>query len=280
MTSEKAIPNRCRLISVGLLMLVMCLPGCVTLDGSDFVLIPAQPAKPLASPYSQRHVFAVAPLNNESGSLYADRIELADKMRGHLENTSNIDAVSMSRVLDAMGQLGLNEIRSKSDALALLQALEVDGLVVGTVTNYDPYDPPKLGLAMELYIDDRMTASEVVDPRVMSNLTSDVNALPSLTAAEQPVSVISAELNAENPDVRGAMDAYAVKRGAQDLKSEAGHRYRKSMALYSDFAMFVMTYRLMQAEDFRLQREALEHEKRQLEAQSTSDGPSLTTADR
>jgi hypothetical protein len=179
-----------------------------------------------------------------------------------------------------MGQLGINEIRSKADALSLLQALDVDGLVVGTVTNYNPYDPPKLGLATELYIDGRLTASEIVDPRVMSNLTSDVNALPSITAEKQPVTVVSADLDAENPYVRSALNAYAVKRGAEDLGEEAGHRYRKSMALYSDFATFVMTYRLLQAEQFRLEREALENEKRQLQSEPTSAQPPLTTADR
>lgn len=218
-------------------------------------------ADPLVSPYAERRVWAIAPLRNESGSLQVDTAALADNLARQLENASNIDVVAVNRTLAAMEALGIGEVTSSAEAMRLLGVLDVDGLVVGTVTTYDPYDPPKLGMAIELYTSPRYEASRPVDPRGLTSAATPGNDSPTLSRRpRQPVSVVSAFFDAADPDVRNKMQRYAEgRRQTQDdplsfIKPPAdGWRlYRINMHLYSEFVSYVMSWRLLRAEHERL----------------------------
>ena len=88
----------------------------------------------------------MAPLRNESGSIQADGGSIADHLTKHLENASNLDVIPVNRVLAAMARLEYGRVTSPTEARHLLHSLSVDGLVVGSITAYDPYDPPKVRL--------------------------------------------------------------------------------------------------------------------------------------
>ena len=60
----------------------------------------------LAAPYEERQVWAVAPLRNESGSLYADGLLAADKLAQRLETVIGVDTIPVNRVLAAMQAKG------------------------------------------------------------------------------------------------------------------------------------------------------------------------------
>jgi len=129
------------------------------------------------APYEARQVFAVAPLRNESGSAYADGVRIADKITAQLALTKGLDTLPVNRVLSAMQALGLSAVTNKGDAIRLRQMLGVDGLVVGTITAYDPYEPPKLGLSLELYLDSRLVwQGSGFDTQKLSRSASDPTA--------------------------------------------------------------------------------------------------------
>jgi len=229
---------------VMLAVLVLALGGCYAPS--------ARPVEPLASPYAERQVWAVAPLRNESGSLHADGVKLADQLAYQLENAANLDVLPVNRTLHAMALLGLTELTTKQDAMKLLQVLGADGLVVGTISAYDPYDPPRMGVALELYLHPRRMSDEAqVDVRRLTRASTDELSLAPPPVLSQPVVAVSAILDARSPGTRENLERYAVNRGVVPTREAAVH-YRINMDLYSEFVSYVMCWRLLRAEAQRI----------------------------
>ena len=210
------------------------------------------------APYETRQVFAVAPFRNESGSVHADGARLADKLTQRLSLARGLDALPVNRVLAAMQALGMQRIANKGDAIRLRQTLGVDGLVVATVTAYEPYSPPKLGVNLELYLDDRLVWSGGgLDTRELSAAATDHHArLPGgPSAASQPVVALGAFYDAADPEVLDLLGAYVVDRGpAGDSHQLAVRRHLISIDLYTEFVSHQLTSRLLDAERVRLRR--------------------------
>jgi len=237
MTSEQ--------VKLMLLVLLLGLSGCAGRDTDDQV----------RPPYKARQVWAVAPLHNESGSLQVDGARLADHLTRQLEQTDGIDMLSVNRVLAVMHALQIEVVADPIDAARLAHALDADGLIVGTITGFDPYDPPKLGLAIELYLDQLSPFYEkVFDVRRLSQAPTDKLSEP-LTAHRitRPVSVVSGFYDAADPAVRHSMQEYAKHRGVQDRHELNTQLYRTSMDLYSEFVSYLVARRLLMAEIYRLQ---------------------------
>lgn len=208
-------------------------------------------ADPLLSPYPTRRVWAVAPLRNESGSTQADGWAIADHLVKQLENARHLDVLPVNRVLAAMDALKLPQVRSPNEAKQLLRTLGVDALVVGTITAYDPYDPPRLGLAIELYIDQNVEHFDSIDVRGLTRAATAVGPLPGPASVREPTSTVSAVFDAADPMVRRKLQRYAIDRG-QVPDKDFWHLYRVSMDLYSEFVSYVMSWRLLRAEAQRI----------------------------
>jgi hypothetical protein len=224
--------------------------------------IPRQGADPLTSPYGERRVWAVAPLRNESGSLQADGLAIADHLVHHLEGASNIDVLPLNRTLAAMESLHMGQVATPADAMKLLGVLGADALVVGSLTAYDPYDPPKLGMALELYTSPRLENLEPTDTRALTGAAVEREGeLPRFAGrlSRQPVNLVSAVLDAGDPEVRRKLERYAANRRIEkdptwiwDKSEHSIRQYRMSMDLFSEFAGYVMSWRLLKAESDRL----------------------------
>lgn len=208
---------------------------------------------PLRAPYAERQVWAVAPLGNESGTRWVDGARLADHFVQQLQNAEGLDAVAVNRVLAAMESLEMETVASPDDAAALRETLDVDGLIVGTVTAYDPYDPPKLGLAVELYVGPRQPRLAAPDVRELQRAPSDRWVQPPPLDLKRPVSVVSTHLDAADPGVRQQLEHYASQRGREGVGEERWRLYRISMDLYTEFVSYEVSRRLLDAELQRLQ---------------------------
>ncbi len=252
LTSEQVKPIRMSTMRhvglAGLVFLAALVVGCSA---------PPRRAAELRGPYVDRQLFAVVPLRNESGSAYADGVRLADRLNEQLTLTAQIDTVPVNRVLAAMDRLGLSEVTTKSQALALRQTLGVDGLLVGSITTYDPYDPPKLGINVELYLNPRHE-SAAFDIRKLSRAATDHGfRLEGYTAHDQPVTALSTFFDAAHPSVQDRMAYYARHRGTDYGQTSADARlYRISTDLYTDFVAYEVCARLMHAETRRIIRPA------------------------
>ncbi len=234
-------------------MLTAVLSGVLAaLTGCSWMSYFQQPVAPLKAPYVNRHVWAIAPFNNDSGSLQADGLVLADHVQRQLANAQNLDVLPVNRTLEAMQALGMPQVTSPAQAMQLLAALGCDGLVVGDITAYDPYDPPKLGLTLELYVNERVDHLEAIQLRRLTVAASDTSpAAAGPARVREPVSMVSAVLDASDPRTRDLLERYGVKRGPND-EPDSWRRYRISMDLYSEFVAYTMSWRLLEAERQRL----------------------------
>lgn len=207
----------------------------------------------LQSPYPARQVWAVAPLRNESGSLHADGAKIADHLAQQIELVKGIDVLPVNRVLAAMQQLHMRTVQTKADAMKLRRTLGADGLVIGTISAYNPYPPMKLGMAIELYDASAGLPRTRVNPRKLTEASTEHQVVaPQPRAARQPVDQISGYYDAASPKVREQLQAYAADRGMNDHSPDNSRLYRLSMNLYTEFVSHEMTARLMQAECRRI----------------------------
>ncbi len=209
----------------------------------------------LSAPYGDRQVWAVVPLRNESGSLHADGLKAADQIAQRLETVMGLDTVPVNRVLAAMQALkmsGVNDAKGVSD---LRDVLGVDALVVGTITAYDPYDPPKLGIAIELYFDPIRQSAHATNLRDLIRAgTDDVPPPDQQTRPSRPVSVVSGFYDAADPAVHQQLVKYAAMRSGQDEDDPASdwHLYQIDMDLYTEFVTYLVSKQLLRVEQERL----------------------------
>ncbi|MBL8745330.1 MAG: hypothetical protein JNK58_03130 [Phycisphaerae bacterium] len=243
-------PRRATLL--GAVLLVSLLPA-LTL-GCANKRPPARPSV-LVSPYpaGREIVLAVAPLRNESGVSFIDELALSDTLVNEAQAVEGITILPVNRTLGAMRALKIATVSSQSDALAVCKTLGIDGLIVGTVHAWHPYDPPIIGMSLSLFgMDDRLRAPAAIQVDARS-LRSAVTDLPVADAAipAGPLSAQSAVLDASDGNTRALIRGYAE--GRHDPDSALGwRRYTASMALYAKFACHEMTRRLLESERARL----------------------------
>ena len=239
MTSEQVL--------LTLMTMTLGVGGCSGLDKPDSAMT--------AGIYPRRQLWAVVPLINESGSLNVDGTRFADHLANQFENHPGIDTVPVNRVLAAMDEIGVSQVTSPVQLLGLRRTLAVDGLIVGTINAYDPYDPPKLGVMIELYVDPALPWFS--DPESIRRLTwagvdDQTRPLELLSASRSPVSVVSGYFDAADPLTRERLMHYGIKRGVTPHDEHAWRFYRINMDLYTEFVAHIVSSKLMEAEARRL----------------------------
>lgn len=208
----------------------------------------------LVSPYAGGNrpvVWAVAPLSNESGTSAVDPLAVSDAIVARAAEARGLAVLPLNRTLAAMRALGMNAVRSPGEARRLAAALDADAIIVGSVTAYDPYDPPTLGLMLGLY--SRLgDAGKGVDPKAMRSAATD-GGTPGGPDGDAPLAVVSEHLDAHNHEVLMNLRRYAE--GRHDPKAALGWRqYTASMELYTEFAAYWSVHRLLQEERLRVSR--------------------------
>ena len=105
------------------------------------------------NPYFGPMTVAVAPALNFSGYSGFDRNAVGDLMASELGNVNGITVIPVSRVLAVLAQDGREEIEGPGHALEVCGRVGANAILVFAVTEYDPYDPPIVGIAAQLYGD-------------------------------------------------------------------------------------------------------------------------------
>ncbi|WP_428386935.1 hypothetical protein [Mucisphaera sp.] len=233
-------------VQLTLVSLVLVLSGCS--------LFGPQRSPVLVSPYAEPRIVAVVPFLNESGTGVANGERVADALTKHLDGAEGLVALPVNRVLAGLVALETSRITSAGEARALMRWLGADQVIVGTITSYDPYDPPTIGLALESYEEPVVTVGPV-DLRDLTRAGTGTAAGSVSTgpAADDGATVsLSAVLDASDPRVRDALKAYAVDRGPADADPDAWLHHQRNMNLYIEFACHEMARRLLAAEAQRL----------------------------
>ena len=128
---------------LALLALFSTMTGCC--------LVPEITHEPtLHNPFPQLSKVAVAPFFNQSTEATVDGREFALAYFNELQLVPGFEVVPVDVVEQTITEQGIR-LDNAADVRRLAEALEVDAVVLGTVTDFTPYYPPRCGLHVEWY---------------------------------------------------------------------------------------------------------------------------------
>jgi hypothetical protein len=167
-------------------------------------------AEPPAAP---PQVVVVAPVLNLSNSTDWDPLKVTDILASEFQSFPGVVVIPVNRTLAALTLLGKSAVETPEDALELARALNADATVVAAITEYDPYDPPIVGIVMQWYIPARQEPSPEFDPVSASRQAGEV----APAAATEPEATVPAwqfqrVYNGADPAVRADIRSFAAGR--------------------------------------------------------------------
>ncbi len=123
---------------------LVALLGCVLATGC--AAFPERVHQPtLHNPFPQLSRIGVATFFNQSCEPKLNGRKVAEAYAAELAEVPGYDVISVA-VVDAAAQAYRIDFTREEDVRRLAQILDIDAVVVGTVTEYSPYYPPRLTL--------------------------------------------------------------------------------------------------------------------------------------
>jgi hypothetical protein len=125
-------------------MMLAGLAGC-------HMILPDVSHQPMVhNPFPQLSRVAVAPFFNQSDEPTVDGRKFALAYFAELQATPGFEVVPLGVVEEAILEHRV-DLSNAGEARRLAQILNVDAVVIGSVTDYTPYYPPRCGLRVEWY---------------------------------------------------------------------------------------------------------------------------------
>ena len=129
--------------------LLLAILGCSLIVGCT--AIPDMVHEPqLHNPFPQLSRVAVLPFYNQSADPTIDQDRIALYYYNELQQVPGFEVLPVGVAKQLALASGITP-RSGADFQRLAQQLDVDAVVVGSVTEYSPYYPPRLGLVVRWY---------------------------------------------------------------------------------------------------------------------------------
>lgn len=206
----------------------VCLTGC-----NSYRQVP----RIYRNPYPQPKIFAVTIFRNLSGSEDIDVMAVTDAFYAELKNADarSFQVVPVNRVLAALADLGLSNVNHPADVATLANALEVDGIIVGAVTQYNPYFPPRLGMNVQLFLRDeynRSPAAKYLGPKEMARAA--VSFRFNVDNPVQPTNTVDRIIDARDDNV-----VKRLKKYTKSKRISAGPAGWKKYATTENYPYFV-----------------------------------------
>ena len=213
-----------------------------------------KPRPPMASEAPYPALIAVAPFSNESGVPIppSEILQIGDGVVANVNQVRGWNAVPLNRTIQKMRQLGISEIPDLKTAARLVQAMEVDAIILGTITEWDPYDPPRVG-ANAILLAANGLEHRNVDPRALEGTTGE-SAKATDTPPRQVAQVVGIYDAAQHATL------VKLKRYASGRFDLAGgfdppeRYYLMVFRRYVEFATWCLVEGLLQQEYVRLAR--------------------------
>jgi hypothetical protein len=185
-------------------------------------------------------IWAVAPAINLSGQSAVDPLIQADVVFAQLQTVRGLTVIPVNRVADVYASLQIERVSSPEQATIVCDLLGCDALVIPTITAYDPYDPPKIGAALQVISKSGSFARPAnVDPRELAR-----SAAPKIDDSQPPVTTDNfiqsvGMFDAADGSVRQAVLDYAA--GRHDPVGPMGPKeYFANMDRYCGFVYYTL----------------------------------------
>ncbi|MGV3605455.1 MAG: hypothetical protein ACO1RA_03535 [Planctomycetaceae bacterium] len=132
----------------------MMLTACLSAAGamlSGCAAFPDKLQEPLFhNPFPQLHRVAILPFYNQSNEPTLDGDSIAIAYYTQLQTIPGFEVMPVG-VAKRMLEASAIEPRSGADFQRLAQQMGVDAVIVGSVTEYSPYYPPRMGMSVDWY---------------------------------------------------------------------------------------------------------------------------------
>jgi hypothetical protein len=142
------VPRRASTIARSASLLVLACLLCCATGCRWFPEITRQPT--FHNPFPQLSKVAVVPFFNLSAEPTVDGRQFALAYANELQSIPGFEVLSVGVVERKIKDYKL-ALSSPSEVRKLAQLLEVDAVVIGVVTDYTPYYPPRCGMQVEWY---------------------------------------------------------------------------------------------------------------------------------
>jgi hypothetical protein len=207
--------------------------------------------RPLSLMTARRQIWAIAPTINLSGESGVDPLLQSDLVYEQLQAVRGVTVIPVNRVAQVYAALKLEQVNNPEQAAVVCDQLGCDGLIVPTVTIFDPYSPPKFGGSLQLFGKPRgFAVPQNIDPRDLVRSASPPQDSAGLAAEQEEVTTSAAFVqsvgmfDAENGSVRQAVLDYAL--GRNDPAGPLGSKeYFVSMDRYCGFAYHTLIAELV-----------------------------------
>ena len=176
---------------------------------------------------------AVAPALNLSGSSEFDPNRLADLMASELSFAEGVKVIPVSRVLTVLSAQGQTGVESPAHALELIKLLGADAILVFAVTEYDPYDPPSIGISAQLFGARSQSRFGALDPIALSR-QAGLAAAPQRTSPRGLMAQTQRVFHASHGSVVEEIKRFAAYHGAD----ESPYGWRRFVVNQQDFIRY------------------------------------------
>jgi hypothetical protein len=216
---------------IGLWALAACIVGCSSQKEPKYgremrVFLPGTRAQ----------VWAVAPAINLSGQTGVDPLVQADLLFGQLQQVRGLTVVPVNRVVEVYAAMRIDRVQSEQQAMEVCDALGCDALVVPTVNIYDPYNPPKFGAAVTVFLRHPVNQqAAAIDAHALAEQATAAGTTVAGLPRQNSFVQVADIYDAQNGTVRDKLAAYAA--GRFDPKGPMrAKEYLESMDRYVGFA--------------------------------------------
>lgn len=182
-------------------------------------------------PVTDPRVLVVAPVLNLSGSQDFDPLKVTDWIASECVSFPGVSVIPVNRTLAELAARGKATVETPEDAVELARTFGADATLVAAVTEYNPYDPPRVGLIVQWYAPAPPTRTGAFDPTAASRLASDPPVELSAAEPHAPRWQAQRVFDAADETLLDELKDYADDRGGHE--SPFGwRRYTKSQELY------------------------------------------------
>ena len=203
----------------------------------------------LVAPYKETRLWAVVPFANESGVSIVDPYRSAELFTREVQQVHGLNAVPANRVIAAMRKQEIQSVNSVADAMQLANMLNVDGIVVGTISDYEPYPPLTLGIKVQLF-DVKHNRIRNFDPQKLTRSPRGT-ASPEELGHSGPVAQAAGVFDSTNHQTLSQLQKYS--KGRYDPQGAFGKDiYLVRMELYTQFVSYRLIQDLLLSERERL----------------------------
>jgi hypothetical protein len=195
----------------------------------------AAPSESAGDPLSGIRVIAVLPFSDQTGGASFDADEFANILASELVKVGGVRVVRPAQIRAAF-EAG-EALLTADDAIRIGRRVRADAVLACAITDYDPYDPPKVAVSVQLLrVAGGPISSSDLDRLLQSASWRRGPLTMSRDRAGHAMAAFEAVYDAHEKQTRTALQAYAQGQIGSD---SAFLREREFLAVQSRYMKFV-----------------------------------------